>query len=165
MKIKFIGVPGEHYDSMHFGGVDFPLNRAVEVSDVRVSSKLRSHPHFQAEGEPVQDIAFKEKAIDAFAVHEVQAKQATAAEDALALARVEILDTEVEKADEPIASVAEQDASAIGDSAAVEKQEPDSKAKLVKRARSLGIEVDARWSEVKIRSAVINAEAAQARAK
>ena len=48
MKFTFIGVPGEHHQSLHMYGVDMPLGEAVEVSDL-AARKLKNHPHFKAE--------------------------------------------------------------------------------------------------------------------
>lgn len=49
MKVTFIGVPGEKHESMHMYGQDFPLNKAVDVTNPTAMRKLANHPHFKAE--------------------------------------------------------------------------------------------------------------------
>lgn len=62
MKIKFISVPGEQHDEITMYGVTFPLGKAVSVDHLAegVKRRLSHHPHFEASGADVQDIAFKE---------------------------------------------------------------------------------------------------------
>ncbi len=48
MKFKFIGVPDEKHEALNMYGTVFPLNKAVEVTDQKVISKLSAHPHFEA---------------------------------------------------------------------------------------------------------------------
>jgi hypothetical protein len=46
MQVKFIGVPGEHHQTIHMYGQDFPLGQVVEVNNQLAIKKLQRHPHF-----------------------------------------------------------------------------------------------------------------------
>ncbi len=53
MKIKFIGVPDEDFDSLSMYGYDFPKGKFVDVQDQHAQYKLSKHPHFEVmKGEP-----------------------------------------------------------------------------------------------------------------
>jgi hypothetical protein len=64
MKITFIGVPGEHHDSVSMYGHTFHLGRALDVTEPLVIRKLKNHPHFAAVDD-VTDVAFTELPGDA----------------------------------------------------------------------------------------------------
>ena len=63
MKAKFIGVPGEHHDSINMWGQLFQLGKDVAVSNLSaaIQRKLQNHPHFKTTGGEAEDIAFTEK--------------------------------------------------------------------------------------------------------
>lgn len=63
MKAKFIGVPGERHDSLTMYGLEFPLDKAVDVSHLSATlqRKLSNHPHFKTDKPVAEDIAFVEK--------------------------------------------------------------------------------------------------------
>ncbi len=50
MYVTFIGNPsdpGDNVGKVHFGGVDFPLNREIEVEETPLMRKLRGNRHFK----------------------------------------------------------------------------------------------------------------------
>ena len=63
MKARFLGVPGEHHDSINMWGQIFALGRDMAVSHLSavIQRKLKQHPHFKTTGGDAEDIAYNEK--------------------------------------------------------------------------------------------------------
>lgn len=168
MKITFKGVPGEDHRSITMYGIVFPLGQAVEVDHARNAMavrKLSNHPHFEAEG--VEDARIVgHTRVDAGSVHAAKAAQALA-ESAIEMGAAGLIEQQaragrVVEDGEP-AVEAKRDDEAINRPHLPAEGSPGEREALLAYAETHGLKIDKRASLERLRSDVINAQAAAAR--